>query len=111
MNKSGFTLIEILCTIAIIGIIATMTSFNIINFINTNNDTTEETKEKIITTAAQVYIELDQNKDLKETCFTTGCNITTDTLINAGLISKEDVDNKEVINIKKENQKIKCTIK
>ena len=110
MNKKGFTLIELLSTIAIMSIIATVLTINIVNIFSEKEKASEENLNHIITTAASIYIELRENKDLKETCKIKGCNISTDTLIENGLLSEEDVDRKKVINIYYENEEQKYQI-
>ena len=110
MNKKGFTLIELLSTIAIMSIIATVLTINIVNIFSEKEKASEENLNHIITTAASIYIELSENKDLKETCKIKGCNISTDTLIENGLLSEEDVDRKKVINIYYENEEQKYQI-
>ena len=109
MNKKGFTLIELLSTIAIMTVIATVLTINVVNIFESKRTASEESLENIIATAANVYLELNENKELKETCKNYGCTVTTDTLIKEGLLSEEDVDNSKVINIYYENneQKIK----
>jgi len=109
-NKKGFTLIELLATITIMTVIATITTVNIIKIYDNNESAQTKTKENIITTAACVYIELEKNKALKETCLDHGCQISTTTLIKAGLLNEEDVDKEKVINIYEENNEKKCTI-
>ena len=111
MNNKGFTLIEILACITIIGLIATIASTNITKIFTKKEETTNNVKENILTTAACLYIELDKNKDLKETCLKNGCDITTNDLLKAGLLEKEDVSNLKVIHIYKENNEKKCQIK
>ena len=111
MNKKGFTLVELLSSITILGLIATITSINIVKIFDNKKEFQDNTKDSIITTAACVYIELDENKDLKEKCLSTGCEINTDTLIKSGLLNKEDVDNPKVINISKKNNVKTCTLK
>ena len=110
MNKHGFTLIEILVSITLMALIATAASVNLINVLNAKNKTNEGNKDKIITTAACLYIELAKNEELKEQCLTTGCSISTTTLINEGLLNDEDVDKTKVINISKENNTKICKI-
>jgi len=111
MNKKGFTLVELLSSITIMTLIATIASINIINIFDNKEKENIESKENIITTAACVYIELDKNSSLKEVCLKNGCDITTNTLINEGLLNENDVDNPEVIHIFKENNEKKCIIK
>lgn len=109
-NKKGFTLVELLSTITIMTVIATMATVNIIKIMDEKEKANDESINNVITSAACVYIELDKNKSLKETCLTYGCNINTDTLINEGLLKKEDVSKLEVIHIAKENNEKICTI-
>ncbi len=110
MNKKGFTLIELLASITIMGLIATITSINIMKIFDSKKELTDTSKESVITTAACVYIELEKNSSLKETCLTNGCNISTTTLIEEGLLNEEDVDKERVINIYKKDNKKVCTI-
>ena len=111
MNKKGFTLIELLSTITIMTLIATIISINVIKIFDTKEKETKASEESIITSAACVYIELNKNEQLKNICLTSGCDITTDILIEEGLINEADVSNKRVIHITKENNEKKCTIR
>lgn len=111
MNKKGFTLIEILATITIIGIIATIASINILQILETKNIENTKNKEDIMRKAACIYIELNENKHLKEKCLTTGCEISTDTLIAKGLLDEEEITENQIIQITKENNEKKCQIK
>mgnify|MGYP005798126483 CR=1 FL=1 len=110
MNKKGFTLIELLSTIAIMTIIATVLTVNVLNIFESKQKITNQTKENIITTAANVYLELNKNKELKENCKLNGCNISVNTLIKEGLLNEEDVNNSKVINIYYENNEQKVKI-
>lgn len=111
MNKRGFTLIEILSSITIMALIATIASFNFVKIFDNEQEIGENNKDNIITTAACIYIELEENKNLKNTCLKNGCEITTDTLIESGLLKEDDVNNSKIINIYKENNEKKCVIK
>lgn len=110
MNKKGFTLIELLATIAIMTLIATTITINILNIFESKKEINEDNLKNIITTAANVYLELNENKALKENCKINGCNISTDTLIKEGLLNEEDVDKNKVINIYYENNEQKYKI-
>lgn len=110
MNKKGFTLIELLATIAIMTVIATVLTINVLNIFESKEKMTKESMNNIIATAANVYLELNKNEELKETCKIKGCRITTDTLIKEGLLSEENVDNSIVINIYYENNEQKYKI-
>lgn len=111
MNKKGFTLIELLCTITIMGVIATMASVNIIGIFEEKEEASEISKNDIITEAACLYIELDENKSLKENCKKNSCNITTEELIKRGLLKESDVSESQVINIIYQNNEKICQIK
>lgn len=111
MNKQGFTLIEILAVITIMGVIATFASVNFINYYKDIEESNTKNANSIIETAACIYIELEKNSKLKEQCLNYGCTIPSSTLIKEGLILENDVDNEKVINIYKENSEKKCVIK
>ena len=110
-DKKGFTLVELLSTITIMTLVATIASINIVKIFDNKKETEEKSTKAVIETAACVYIELDKNKRLRETCLTSGCNISTDTLIKEGLLNEKDVDKQEVIHITKENNEKKCIVK
>ena len=110
MNKKGFTLIELLSTITIMTLIATVLTINVLNIFESKKNIAEERTNNIITTAASVYLELKENKELKESCKINGCNISVNTLIKEGLLNENDVDNSKVINIYYENNEQKYTI-
>ncbi len=110
MNKKGFTLIELLSTITIMTLIATVLTINVLNIFENKKKIAEESTNNIIITAANVYLELNEQKDLKENCKINGCNIAIDTLIKEGLLNESDVDNLKVINIYYENNEQKFKI-
>lgn len=110
MNKKGFTLIELLSTIAVMTVIATVLTINVLNIFESKKKMTEESINDLIATAASVYLELNENRDLKENCKQNGCSISVNTLIEEGLLSEEDVDNTKVINIYYENKEQKYSI-
>lgn len=110
MNKKGFTLIELLSTITIMTVIATILTINIMNIFAEKEKIANNTKEDIIITAANVYLELNKNEKLKESCKINGCSISTKELIKEGLLSEEDVDKGKVINIYYENKEQKYKI-
>ncbi len=111
MNKKGFTLVELLCTITIMGFIATMVSVNIVNIFEEKEKASEISKNSIISEAACLYVDLDENKSLKENCKASSCNITTEQLIKRGLLKESDVEKLEVINITYQNNEKICQIK
>lgn len=111
MNKKGFTLIELLASITIMALIATIASINFVKIFDNERIIADNNKDTIITEAACVYIELEKNKDLKNTCLKNGCEISSDTLVKSGLLKEDDVSNSKVIHIYKENNEKKCIIK
>lgn len=111
INNKGFTLVELLATIAIMGLIATMTTVNIAKIFKDKNRIAQDTKNSIIESTACVFIELKENENLKKECKEKGCLISTDTLIKKGLLQESDVDNLKFINIYYENNEKKCTLK
>ncbi len=111
MNKKGFTLIELLSTITIMTLIATIASFNFIKLFHTKEKENLESVNQVIMQAACVYVELEKNQSLKENCLTNGCDITTDTLIQEGLLQEQDVDHFQVIHINNENNQKQCVLK
>ena len=111
MDKKGFTLIELLSTITIMTVIATMVCINMDKIFDNNKNDKEIENNEIITSAACIYIELNKNIELKEKCLSTGCDINASTLIDEGLIDKENVNNSKIIHIEMYNNEKKCTIK
>lgn len=104
MNKKGFTLIEVLAVITLIGIIATMLSANIINYLDESDKYEKETLNNIYVTAAEVYLNKKENKEFKEECKKNGCTITSDTLLKKELLEIEDVKNPKIILINYKNK-------
>ena len=56
MNNKGFTLLELLATIAIIGILTTIAVFSITKYINKGKEETYANHEKTLKRAAQNYM-------------------------------------------------------
>lgn len=111
MNKKGYTLIELLSTITIMSLIAVIASINVVKIFDDKEKEAQKSEESIITTAACIYVELNKNEKLKDNCSQYGCDIETDTLIKEGLLSEDDVSNKRIIHIKKENNEKTCRVK
>lgn len=110
MNKKGFTLIEVLASITIMGLIATLASINFITSYKEKEELKNTKINKIIETSACLYIELNKNHSLKKECLSHGCTITTDELIKEGILLKKDLKAKKTISIYQENNEKKCTI-
>lgn len=96
INKKGFTLIETLMVIALIGIISLILVPNVIFLINKNKTESCENLKKNIISATKIYV--NENKyDLKFTC-DNPIKIRISTLIEVGKLSGDikDPTNEEV---------------
>ena len=111
LNNKGFTLVELLATIAIMALIATMTTVNVANIFKDKNKIATDNKNSMIENAACVYVELKGNETLKKDCKKFGCKINTNILIKKGLLKESEVDNYRDINIYYEQNEKKCKIK
>lgn len=111
MNKLGFTLIEVLATISIMALIATMVVINMPKMFENSYAKNENNNNSLIEEAACLYIELNKNKDLKESCLNNGCDISIDDLIKEGLITEDIVGNSNFIHIEKYNNEKKCKVR
>ena len=90
MNKKGFTLVELLTVIIILGIIAVITSPVIINVINESKDQANDHQITLIKNAAERW-GVDNLKKLPTTSDKICC-ITTETLLNGGYISRAEIN-------------------
>ena len=92
MNKKGFTLVELLAVIVILGIIITIFVPSVINLINENSTKIYANKEKILKNAAEDYVMSNSSFVLPD-----GTNpekyISMNTLISSNMMSSV-LDNK-----------------
>lgn len=83
MKKSGFTLIEMIVTIALLAFVGIVVSMNVVKVVNNQNDNKRETVVSLIEEAACAYSGL-STADCED-----GCNISLEDLLNEGLIDEE----------------------
>ncbi len=106
INKKGFTLIETLMVIALIGIISLILVPNVIFLINKNKTESCENLKKNIISATKIYV--NENKyDLKFTC-DNPIKIRISTLIEVGKLSGDIKDpTNEEVNLTNEEVEVK----
>lgn len=83
MNKKGFTLVEIMAVILLIGLLLVLVVPNVINQVGNKKDVLDDLTKNIIYSATKLYIE--QNDIIIEDEY---CNITLQDIIDAGLLDK-----------------------
>ncbi len=111
MNNKGFTLIETLMVIALIGIISLILVPNVISMINKNKTKSCENLKNNIISATKIYV--NENKyDLNFTCDNT-IEIPISKLIEVGKISSDIKNpiNDEDLTTKKIEVTFNCTTK
>lgn len=115
INKKGFTLIETLMVIALIGIISLILVPNVIFLINKNKKESCENLKKNIISATKIYVnenKYDNKYDLGFTCDNT-IEIPISTLIEVGKLSSDIKNpiNDEDLTTKKVEVKFNCQTK
>lgn len=81
MNTKGFTLTELIITIALIGLIGILVTASSLNDLKKEKEKTEQRITQMIEDAACTYaITSDECKN--------GCRVSGDTLVNEGLIDE-----------------------
>lgn len=113
MNKSGFTLIEVLVVVALLAAISVTVGVNLSGMQERQKQKRINEYEETLEKAACVYAETNN--------ITSNSKVTVETLLNAGLVKKDLVDpstndnienNKSLeIEIKWENNERKCLLK
>jgi prepilin-type N-terminal cleavage/methylation domain-containing protein len=101
MNNKGFTLVELMVTLVLIGLMSTIILVNVVGLQSKTEDQSYNAFVAKIEAAASAYIDEQQNTYLREACFNVkdGCNISLKTLIEEGLIDadlKDPQDNSHV---------------
>ncbi|MCI9084271.1 MAG: prepilin-type N-terminal cleavage/methylation domain-containing protein [Bacilli bacterium] len=91
--KKGFTLVELLGVIVILGIIGVITVPLIISVVNDSKDNANDIQEETIRRAAKNYIQ-SHVYTLPEECETeSGCTLTIKQLKDAGYLEEKDLKN------------------
>ena len=85
LNKRGFTLVELLVVIVILGVIMSIAIPSITSSIERSKDKQKEQIIKLIVSAGELYV--DKHKNTVQ----QGKSITLDDLIEDGLITKEEM--------------------
>jgi len=90
MNKKGFTLVELLAVIVILGILALITTPVVINIIDDSKNKAYEEQKRLVEGAAERW----GVNNLKKLPTTDGasCYITTETLLNEGYLSSAEIN-------------------
>lgn len=119
-EKNGFTLIEVLITIALMVMAGVVIANNLTSMFSKQEDTNLEDFKNTLESAACVYIDLSnpEAKTLKDTCKKNGCTLNTRTLIENGLIEDDlvnpldgkAIDGSEIIKIFYDNGEKKCSL-
>lgn len=86
-SKKGFTLVELLAVIAILGIILTITIPVVANVILNSKDNLHDQQSKQLEKAAKVWF-LESNKDLLDD---ESCKISVSDIIDKGFVEGNDV--------------------
>lgn len=82
MDKNGFTLIELIITIALLGFVGIVISTNILKVIERQKQSEEEQAIELMNEAGCTY------SIISSTC-EAGCSVDGEILINEGLIDEE----------------------
>lgn len=109
MKKNGFTLIELIVTIALLGMVGVVISVNLTNMTKKQNSDKEAEFKKIVEDAACAYVGLSYVMCDE----TSGCDISGETLITKGLVDEKINGysvNEVKVEVKFDNGKKICTM-
>ncbi len=105
--KKGFTLVELIATIAIMALIGLVISTNMLGMFSKEEDRDLESFKERIEEAACMYAELDENK---HSLCESGCTISINELINKGYIEENLKDPSTGEKIKDNTSKYNVTL-
>lgn len=93
MNNKGFTMIELLIIIGLLGIVSIMMAINMSGILGSEKEDEYENFKQAIESAACTYIDKQANVDLRNQFKNSGGgNIFVSDLIEDGLLDEEMVD-------------------
>nr|MBP3258778.1 type II secretion system protein [Bacilli bacterium] len=90
MNKKGFTLVELICSVAILVLLVTMTTIIILNVVENTNEELDEGTKLVLYNAAESYL-IDNASVGANGTYT----VTVATLLNNDLISETFIDSQD----------------
>lgn len=90
MNKDGFTLIELIVTITLIGLMALVVGIGMVNVTNKNKDSQYTRMKEDIVNATRSYVE--GNELRKAQAKASGSSVLLSTLIEDGLLRADIKD-------------------
>lgn len=93
--RKGFTLVEVLAIIVILGIVVTMVYPAVINTVKSSEKKAYESQREIVCKAAKMYY-LDNINQLPEIDSTTEKFVSIAALVTGGYIADEELKNNEV---------------
>lgn len=90
MKKNGFTLVELICSVAILVLLATITTIIILNIVEDTNNSLDEGAKTVLYNAAESYLIDNVSVDANGTY-----TVTVATLLNNDLISETFIDSQD----------------
>lgn len=120
MNKKGFTLVELVITIALLGVLGMVIVSNMSGILNKEQDKQYDLFKSTLTKAACSYIHLNAGKTVRSTCVAKGkCSVAVTVLLEQGLISDDDlidprkqdkISSKTYVEITYQNNEFTCSV-
>ena len=97
MNNKGFTLVELLATIVIIGLLAGIATYSVIGTINNSKKAGEKIFTKEIKNAIESYLATNGYGLVKKGTYIVEHNNKTETITQLGITSGKDITIKDII--------------